>query len=802
MHKPPARWALAYVRFRHLWLAIALCLTVFMGYQATGLQFNFSPDNIHLSDDPANHLYRNVFQKAFGESAGICVVGIEGDLTDPKTQIAIRDMHETLVDLAVVKAVRSLVNLEVAGKDGESKSILPDLIGNPSESVDPRLRGEDRYLKGRGEDRYLKLAAAEPLFEGFFINKALTASAMVIKTPLLLGQQEAKEKLAHDLTNTVDLVAARHPHTKFYLTGAPIIQEATVTILKNDQLFFVPMVVLLMALLLWISFRSFRGILLPFLATGVATVWALGWLTIVGHPLDIVNNALVVLLLVISIADAVHLLSRYEDEFALNRRENSILGKKPDKLVAVAKTVQCMTLPCLFTTTTTALGFASSIVADVDIIKNFGLDAAVGVMGAFFATLFIIPSLLAFMPAPRKRLTQHEKADQHRWSIDHILERLAHWSLVFAQPIAIMSLVIFFGAAFLAKDIESNQTLSGELPASSPPVAALNFMDENLSGTMPFDVLLQGDADRLREADVILAGAKIANHIRHLPLTPRVNAFSDILAAVQRKISDHPTPVNTWDEDQVAQMLLLLDMEAPERMDEILSDFYGDEGKVYRITGMVKNTTTLELSKMRDKIETYLESIKLVDVKIGLTGSSMIMARALDNIVDDMLASLALAFVTIFFFVWLLFRSLKLAFIALFPNILPIVITVGTMQFLGISLRVATVIIFSMALGIAVDACIHLLTRFKEEAQGKDMDTIERDKNTLEWMIKRTLRGSGRPVVYATFMLLVGFSALFFSTFFALRDFAILSAITLSAALLIDIILLPALLFLMKPKFT
>lgn len=783
MHKPPARWAILFVRLRHFWLSLALGLSLLLGYQALGLQFNFSPDNIYLSGDPAHALYQGPFQKAFGESAGFCMVGIGGDLKSASTQLAIADLHDALDELDVVQSVRSLKNLEVIGNRGDSFSILSAHEG------------------GAVKEGRLELALQEPLYEGFFINKALTASAMIIKTPLLMGDQNAKEQLARKLAETVTLVADRHPTVEFHLTGAPIIQEATVTILKNDQIFFVPMVILLMALLLWISFRSTRGILLPFVATGAATIWALGWLALLGHPLDIVNNALVVLLLVISVADAVHFLSRYEDEFAINRRENSIFGKEPNKLVAVAKTVQHMTIPCLLTTTTTALGFASSIVADVDIIKNFGLDAAVGVMGAFFATLFIIPSTLAILPPPRKRLTQHERADQHKWSIDYILERLAHWSLVFATPIVVLSIIILFGAGFLAKDIESNQTLAGELPASSPAVAALYFLDDNLSGTMPFDVLMQGSADRLREPEVLLAGAKIAQHIRNLPLQPRVSAFTDVLGSIQRNLSGSSTPVSDWDEDDIEQMLLLLDMEEPERLKAIKADFYGDAGQIYRINALVKDTATTNLSEMRDHLEPYLKSIKLPGVEIGLTGSSMIMARALDNIVDDMLASLALAFVTIFFFVWVLFRSLKLAFIALFPNILPIVVTVGSMQFLGINLRVATVIIFSMALGIAVDACIHLLTRFKEEAQGKDMDTIERDKNTLEWMIKRTLRGSGRPVVYATFMLLVGFSALFFSTFFALRDFAILSAITLSAALLIDIILLPALLFLMKPKF-
>jgi predicted RND superfamily exporter protein len=122
------------------------------------------------------------------------------------------------------------------------------------------------------------------------------------------------------------------------------------------------------------------------------------------------------------------------------------------------------------------------------------------------------------------------------------------------------------------------------------------------------------------------------------------------------------------------------------------------------------------------------------------------------------------------------------------------------MKVFGVSLRVATVMIFSMALGIAVDACVYLITRFREEAKVHRVVSNDPSSDALRSIIERTMRGSGRPVVYTTFMLLAGFSALSISRFGAIRDFAILSSITLSTAVIVDLLLWPALVVLVRPK--
>ena len=173
-----------------------------------------------------------------------------------------------------------------------------------------------------------------------------------------------------------------------------------VQLLKDDQMTFVPITMFLMGLLLFIGFRDFRGVFLPFFATGMATVWTVGVLVLIGHNINIVNNAIVILLLVIGVADGVHVVARYKEELKRARQKGWVGQEQEEKHRLVAYVLQHMMLPCFLTTTTTAVGFLSTLVAEVTLIQDFGLEAAIGVMGAFIATILFVPSMLAILPLP------------------------------------------------------------------------------------------------------------------------------------------------------------------------------------------------------------------------------------------------------------------------------------------------------------------------------------------------------------------------------------------------------------------
>lgn len=780
-----SKLALLFVKLRLVALLVALTITGVMGYFAIHLGFNFSPDNIYLAGDDAYEFYVKRFYPVFGDRAKVCIVAIDGSMREPPVQKALFDLHQALEKPKSLGDIQSLVNTSVFQEKDDVLQLLPIFAqdGTPNQAL-------------------LDWAAQDALMNKLLIAPDESAAAVAIRLPLRNGDDDFNDKLVDSLRSVVNQVALEHPKQKFYLTGLPVTQDATISLLKHDQMVFVPFVALLMGILLFFAFRSLRGVILPFLAAGAATIWALGWLVLEGHSLNLVNNSLIVLLLVIGVADAIHVLARFEYELRLMRKKEHETGTPVNKYHLVARTLQLMLIPVTLTTTVAAIGFASSYMANVEIIRDFGVDAALGVMGSLFTTLLIVIPLLAYLPLPKHVAKWPPPARIKKLSMDHILAAVTRFAIRFAKPIIAVTVLLGLASAWWARDLRPNQTLIGELPVSDPAVQGMHFIEQKFTGIMPFDVVFEGTQADFENPSVLRQLAQTEDFIRGQTLTPTVLGYTDVLQAFDKSLSNGKdlTSVADWDDGKIAQLLILMDMSDPDMAKLAKQDFMSPDGKLYRLQGLVKDANTSQYAELRSAIERYLKEHPIVGLKSHVTGATMITAKALNHVMDDLAKSLGLGIVIIFALMTLLFRSVKFGLIGLLPNLLPIVMTAAFMTTFDISFRVATVIIFTMAIGIAVDTSIHLLTRFKQEIHFQHLHDLEPKQSLVQSILVRTIQGSGRPVVYAMLILLAGFSVLGFSRFVALRDFAMLSAFTLGVSLVIDLLLVPALIVVVKPK--
>lgn len=759
----PAGWAFALVRARVLCLVAAVVVTAVTGAVATRLTFNFSPDNLFLSGDPTLAFYLERQVPAFGAGDNTCVIAVEGDLTDPAVRETLVALHRRFAAMAGVDDVQSLLT-----------AVQPD---EGAFGFSPLLAADGAVAPGA-----LERAAKDPLLKGLLLGEDLEVAAVYVRLDRAWGDELTRQRLVHEMSEVVRSTDEAGEHVTLHLAGVPISQDIIVDTLKRDQLTFVPLVMLVMGTLLFLSFRDLRGVILPFLATGSATVWALGYLVLVGHEINVVNNAIVVLLLVIGIADAVHMVARFEDELARARRETP-LEQPLDKELILARTVEAMFLPCLLTTTTTAIGFGSSFVADMGLIREFGIDAAVGVLLAFVATMLLVPSLLGLLPLPEPKPMRAFGARDH---LTGWLDRIGRFSLAHARGVLAVGAALFALSLALASQVSANQKLISELPDHDDSVRATRFLEAHMAGILPFDVVFVAeDATRLTDPDVVRAMAEIERFIAAHPVGATTRSYAKVLSAVDRALAaDRATPVEGWSDEKVRQLQLLFDMADARSRDIALSGLIAADAGMARVTGLVPDVGTDVFSPFRDELRARLDRLSLPGVTTRISGGTVIASRGLENIVVDLTSSLAFAIVAILAFISLLFRSLRFGLIALVPNVLPIVCALAAMTLLDVELRVATVIIFSMSLGVAVDSGVHLLARLREElARGDGVD---------EAML-RTLRGSGRPVVYAVGLLLLGFVVMGLSEFRALRDFSVLSGLTLGAALVVCVGLVPAL---------
>ncbi len=760
-------------RGRYYLFTFAIALTIFFGIFATQIKFNFSPDTIFLEDDDAYLFYEKEYLPAFSHTGQWCMLAVE-------------NKNNQQID-AVVK--------KIAAKLQKNPYVLQIMdaynqpIFIPTDTGFKRLPTEN--AKGELSPAAKAYFQEHPLYRGTFLGKDGRSMALTFLLNASFKDQDEQNLAIESIE--ADLEEFRQDNSiKVHLTGTPVIQHEMVKLLKSDQVHFLPLVAVFLVLLLFAMTKHLFGALFPLTVISLAIIWIVGYLGLIGHDINVVNNALIMLIMVIGIADAVHIYTRYVDE-SINARLN---GKIPNKEEVIRKTLSAMLLPCFLTSATTALGFLSSAFSGIQIIELFGIDTAIGVMFCYVITFLIMPALLSWHKLPH----HHAPSFMHKWprflSIDGVLFYTISKSLRYAKWLTAVSVISLVAAVVIGKNISSKQNWTGELPPDNDVSLALNFIEENFSPIMPFYVVFSGSREKISSRQTAVMMTALAEEIRQHPIKPAVRALTDPLNFLLHK---NPQPLNLKDIDDETYGEILKGMEqfSKEEKYDVGESFFSKDGKYLRMLGFLPNVSTTEAEEFRTFLIATLKKYKSDGIRLHATGPALISSQALHNLTRSMASSIGLALLFISLFVAVFFRSLRYMVIAVLPNILPIGLTIAVMYLFDIDVRLATVMIFSMALGLSIDACIHLLSRMEEERHKSNKSL---DKVIFMRAIYRAFQGSGRPIIYTTFILLGGFSIMFFSEFMALRDFSIIAAITLLSALIADIVLLPALLLVSRKR--
>ena len=773
-------------RGRYLIIALISVVTVFLAWQAVQINFDFSVDGVYAEDDPEVEFYHRELVPVFGSSENSLIFLLSADpLLNSSALASLQKLTEVLSARDAFSSVHSLANTRVP-VDSDQGIKLIELL-KPGQLLQTK---EELQALTKALDSNAKIAS-------WLLSKDRNTTAIIAQLSDHYKKEPLRGLLVRDMHDFVRSWQADHPGTRLRLAGIPVFGESVSSLMRHDQLRFIPAVLVVMAILLAFAFRSWRGTLLPFVATGTATLWTLGLMHLRGHDINLANSAIIVLLLVIGVSDAVHLLSRFNEEIERQRRAGLTVGK----LKTIAVVTDRLGIACLLTSLTSALGFASLIVAKLVIIRDFGLDAGLGVLLAYIITIGLIPALLGIMPLPKnarnKNAQSQHKADSkiqpNRLSTEAhhdvalgILARLA-----IRHPGLIVSLALLFTilGTVGATRLQSHDRILSELPATHPAIKTLHFAAKKLGGLVPFDLVIETPAGRADDPDVISGLARLRQTMQEQSLQTRCMSLLDILDGLDVAVRGPQRKPLPWTRDRIAQYLLLLDMS--EGGSESMRPYLSPKKNMLRVACFADDRGTEEVLKLSHNLSSAAAQFLPTDSLLHVTGPLVITSRAMTLIVRDMVSSLGLAMIVILIVMGLLFRSAKVGLIALIPNAIPILMTLGAMGWLGVSLRPSTAVIFSMSLGLAVDNAIHFLSRYREE--------LQRNKS-LEDAIEAAVRGTGRPILYTTIMLSLGLGVLLLSDFVAMQQLAILGAVTFVSAMVVDLLLLPVLLLWTKIK--
>ncbi len=803
------------VRERQFFLiGIVAVVTLVAAIALPSLEADPSPRALLLSADTGQEQVADEFRKRFGSTDNVIAVLLEAseDVLTEKPLGYMYSLGEALIKLPNIERVESLTRTPfLKAEDPDAVLNLDEMAAAEPDPTadDPELLSALSDVVASAPDHFpMGLASLSERASGMRNMGALITSARpsaddikalkaaVVKMPILRGRLISRDgrfaviaivvddsvtghnELSEALGHVTDWIKKNPPpdELKVYVTGLPVVRTSIVDNMRRDQRLLTPATLLVSLVMLLFAFRWWPGVVFPLLKVGLTSLWVLGAMAICGVKLNVITNILPALLIIMGLSDSIHYVSRYLQEF----------GRSRDSVKATAITIGAIGAACFGTASTTAAGMFALYVSKTRMLAEFGIIGGLGVMISYIDTVVFLPAMLRSFKPPVQLAQAEVKKTRKANLLDTILSLITIWILRRAKLVVGISIVFTIAAAITANYLRVDSALLDQFEQDDPMYLSTKLLEQHFEGVRPLEVsLVSTQKGRFYEPDTLKALAGVTAWLEKQdsvlsatdPSMPFVQVWS-ALTGTEAKASD---ALRTADE--LKGLAYVLGKRSPNPLASLVTEG-GDHARLrVRLRDDGSRATLHLVDELRVKLAQAFEGQP--DVSYALTGDAYLSSNGLDAVVDDLTGSLGVATLTILLLVFISFKSWRYALLLLPPNVIPMVMVMAWMVWRNIPLNAATAIIFSVSIGITVDAGIHLLSRLREELQETDF---------LTTAIMRSVRGTGSAIVLACVTLVLGFAALLLSRFVPVQRFAELIAMSIVGCLFSTLIVLPPLL--------
>src|SRR5881409_842908 len=738
-------------------------VTAVLGFYALQLRIEISLESMLPAGDPKVEYYAQT-RAVFG-SDDVAVVGVRArDIFAPSTIAKIARVTDEIAKVDGVEHVLSIANaVDPAADVLHPPRLLPRIPPEPEEV---------EALK--------KKLVATPLYGKNLVADDFTGAAINVFFKNLNDEQYLDLGIDRKIT---DILAARRGPEELFYTGAAHVKQATVDLLRRDLVRFTPLALGLVLVVLWFSFRTLRGVVLPVLTFGGALVWTLGIIVLAGKAITLGTFVLPPLLLVVGSSYAIHVMARYYEQVDA--------GAPPDEVVVRA--FARVWLPLVISALTTVIGFGSLMVNRITAIWDLGLFAVIGVVCLTVTCLGFLPAALQLMPS-RLRSARAGKISP---TLAENLRRLGEQVYAKRRHILWAGVAVSLLALAGARRIQVDADFLYYFEPGSEVRRANETINREIIGSNPFYIIVEGGAPGvIRRWEVLKLIKDLQDFLGKLPGVTSSISIVDLLEALEAGVNAHSEGGELMVDEQgniVPAEQPKPVWQDPKSLPPLLDQLKVSEGiKIvttpdFRTASILVRTNlsgSRRVEETLDRIRLYVTEHFPAEIPVNLTGMLVLLTGTASDIVAGQIKSLTLALGIIFLIMSAMFLSAKIGFFAILPNVVPIMIFFGVMGWLGIYLNLVTSLIAAIALGIAVDSTIHYMARFNLELRG------ETDQAAA---LVRTLRTVGVRIVYTTVALLLGFLTFTLSSFVPIQNFGILTGFTMVTSLGANLVLLPAL---------
>ena len=812
------------IRFRWLVIALILGCTVAAFLQIQHLRFESDAEAMIPPDDPVQR-YNDLVEDRFG-IRDLIIVGVlnnnpdENGVFNPRTLGIVKEFSEKITLMPGIKAVRD--------EDVASIASMDNITGTADGmAVDPFMADVPQTQAGLSSLR--DNLFGNSMYINWLVSDDKTGLVIMAKMESSEGTLEGVAQRAAIYTGIRAMIQARKDAgapEEFHIAGRGAMEVTFSEQSRQDMAKFMPLVLLIVLGTLYFTYRSLRGVLLPFSVVVGSVVWALGIMAAVEVPMYFVSTMMPVILMAIGVAYGIHILGRYYDE----------LLEHPDVSAtdAVLAAMHEMWLPVVFTALTTAAGFLSFLTASMLPIRYFGVFTAIGVLAAMVFSLTFFPAVLVMLPPKvstglRNQMGSSGDLAATGWAA-RTLTRLGQG--VARRPVLVWATSIAIIGVCLAgiQRIESDSSWIHSFHPENPVRVADEVLREKFQGTLPTYVAIEGHAPDLLKDPVLLQKLdRMQTEIEQDPFVGGSLSLAEFIKRMNRVMNeDRPEmEVVPTERDLVAQYLLLYSFSGdPDDFDEVVDYDYQHAN----VSFFLRSDSTQDILQVVHKIQDFAkrefgqaasevgEEDSLRDpwslrfgrwlggieptitgwetdsgFRIGFAGPGYFTHRFSELVIAGQLSSLVTSLVAVFLLTAIMFRSVTAGLICIVPISLVMVFSFGLMGLLNIPLEIGRSLAASMVIGIGIDYTIHFLSKY----QLKVRDGL----TEAEDITVATMATSGKAIFFNAVVVVGGFLVFLTSNFLPNFSLGVMVALNMTACLLASMTVLPALLNTFKPRF-
>jgi len=737
-------------------------ITVFFSFQWENMRFTYTEANLLPDDHPVNVTYNN-FLKTFGEEGNLIVLGVKDTTLFTVEKLnAWNNLSDEFKTFKEVETVVSIKDLQKLVKDTKNeKFVLEPFIKDSIASREQILSLEyDLFKKYPFYDNFLFNKETKTIRTAIYLNKEIVNTSA--RKDFVISVLQPKIE-AFELANNLDVRVSGMPYIRT-LNSQSIIDEISL---------FIVGALLVTSLIFFFFFRSFRATFISLVVVCTGVMWTFGILGLLNYEITVLTALIPPLIIVIGIPNCIFLINKYQHEVKLH-------GNKVKSLQRVITKIGNATL---MTNVTTASGFATFILTESKLLKEFGTVASLSILAMFILCILIIPILYAFLPHPKERHLKHLNKRWINYFVDWT-ERMVKEKHIAIYVIALVLLILSFIGMY---QIKISGSLIEDMPKNTQFFEDIRFFEEEFNGIMPLEIMV----DTKRKKGVMkLSTLKRMNQLEDLIIeTPELSKPLSVVSLVKYSKQAYYNGNPKFYQLPTSQENNFILSYAKNSTSNVglFKNFADSTGQYARITTFMKDIGTDKMERIEENIQNKINNVfPKNQFEVTMTGKALVFQKGTKYLVKNLAISLTLAIFLISLFMAYMFRSFRMIIVSLIPNLLPLVITAGLMGYLGVPIKPSTILVFSIAFGISVDDTIHFLAKYRQELQAN------------HWKIKKSvyaaLRETGVSMFYTSIVLFFGFSVFTISSFGGTVALGALVSITLLFAMLSNLILLPSLL--------